>query len=158
MTSKVFDSPMTFSIRTATGQTVNVISVSLCMNFDLMQNKLFQVVEILTATLTSVLRVFCVILVNMQPKEKGKKITIKSQKLIEINNTCSSACVRISNPWVPKELFFMLNGVNRTSKQKKKCKMFLILPIFKEICTSNVLFYCNCLIICTKSMGSGTLL
>ena len=78
MTSKVFDSPMTFSIRTATGQTVNVISVSLCVNFDLMQNKLFQVVEILTATLTSVLRVFCVILVNMQPKEKGTKITIKS--------------------------------------------------------------------------------
>ena len=69
---------MTFGIRTATGQTVNVISVSLCVNFDLMQNKLFQVVEILTATLTSVLRVFCVILVNMQPKEKGTKITIKS--------------------------------------------------------------------------------
>ena len=67
---------MTFGIRTVAGQTVNLISVSFCVNFDLMQNKLFQVVKILTTTLTSVLRVFCVVFVNMQPKEKETKVTI----------------------------------------------------------------------------------
>ena len=41
-------------------------------------------------------------------------------------------------------------------EKNTKCSSFYL--FFKEIYTSNVLFYCICLIICAKSMGSGTLL
>ena len=68
-----------------------------------------------------------------------------------------SACVRISNPWVPIAFFFKMRGVNTTLRWKK-CNCSLISLFFREFYTSNVLFDCINLTICSKSMGSGTLL
>lgn len=55
--------------------------------------------------------------------------------------------------WFQRNFFHIREQIG--PQNRKKSKMFLILPIFlKEIYTSNVFFYCICLIICAKSMGS----